>query len=146
MPPAPSRAPWAACPSPTFIRSKSSQVLSEAAFSRRTSGERCRSVSWASFAEAEGDADLDYNLVYRWDWDAADESDPEDADTLKIYFMGQRKALCRSVDVTVTRADEEAVRAYLFPRWKKLQDLWAPLSEGRNGGSLGIPSRLDIPS
>ena len=86
--------------------------------------------SWASFAEAEGDADLDYNLVYRWDWDAADESDPEDADTLKIYFMGQRKALCRSVDVGVTKADEEAVRAYLMPRWKRLQELWAPLSGG----------------
>ena len=84
--------------------------------------------SWADFVEEEGDSDLDYNLVYRWDWRLPDADDEEPCEVLKIYFMGQRKALCRSVEVAVTKADEEAVRAYLLPRWEKLRELWAPLS------------------
>ena len=74
------------------------------------------------------DPDLDYNLVYRWDWRLPDADDEEPCEVLKIYFMGQRKALCRSVEVAVTKADEESVRAYLLPRWEKLRELWAPLS------------------
>lgn len=81
--------------------------------------------SWASFVEAEGGADIDLNLIYRWDWNLCEE-DEEDA--LSIYFIGQRKALCRSVLVSVKKTDEEAVRAYLRPRWERLRELWEPLA------------------
>jgi hypothetical protein len=87
--------------------------------------------SWTAFAEAEGDGDLDLNLVYRWDWSEEDDGEgetPSGRDELKIFFILQRKAICRSVAISVTKADEEVVRAYLLPRWAKIQELWAPVS------------------
>lgn len=79
--------------------------------------------SWELFLEAEGKSDLDYNLVFRWDWDRK-------AKTLTIYYMGQRKGLFRSVTVRAMHADEEpAVRAWLTTRWEHMKKLWAPLSD-----------------
>jgi hypothetical protein len=88
--------------------------------------------SWTEFLEDEGDSDLDLNLVYRWDWTLEEVEEGEersDRDELKIFFILQRKAICRSVAISVTKADEEAVRAYLLPRWAKIQELWAPMSK-----------------
>jgi hypothetical protein len=91
-----------------------------------------------AFIAAEGDSDLDYNLVYRWDWDETSDED-EDVSTytgddyyrhatLKVFFIGQRKARARSVSVQVCRADEPGVRAWLQPRLNHLAALWAPMS------------------
>lgn len=78
--------------------------------------------SWESFLADEGDADLDYNLVFRWDWDKTEK-------TLKLFFMGQRKGLFRTAIIRGMHPDEEAsVRQYLETRWKHLSDLWAPIS------------------
>ena len=88
--------------------------------------------SWTAFAESEGSEDMDLNLVYRWDWseeEAEEDGTPSGRDELTIFFMLQRKAICRSVAVSVTKEDEEAVRAYLLPRWERLQELWAPMSK-----------------
>ena len=95
--------------------------------------------SWADFMAEEGDADPDLNLVFRWDWHGPmdDETweygppgdDPYYRDCkLKLFYMGQRKAASRSVTVDVCAADEEAVRAWLQPRWELMRKLWAPLS------------------
>src|SRR4051794_6539869 len=68
--------------------------------------------SWAEFVEAEGDSDLDMNLVYRWDWKVPDPDDydldeePLPPETLDLFYVGQRKALHRSVSVEVRREDE----------------------------------------
>lgn len=78
---------------------------------------------WLSFLAAEGDADIDMNLVYRWDWD----KDGATLGTLKLFFIGQRKAIARSVAVTVTDEEEPAVRAWLEPRLRRLMELWAPM-------------------
>jgi hypothetical protein len=100
-------------------------------------------ASWAEFMESEGDADMDYNLVYRWDWkpieyieddspagQAAYHAKYDDnyrAYTLSVYWMGQRKALARSTDVSVCRSDEPAVREWLMARAEHLRRVWEPL-------------------
>jgi len=92
----------------------------------------------ADFLAEEGDADLDWNLVFRWDW----KEDPDEEagisayngddnyrnGKLLLFIMNQRKGLYRWVEVSVCRADEPAVIEYLRPRWEHLQKLWAPLS------------------
>ena len=93
--------------------------------------------SWSDFIEEEGDGDLDMNLIYRWDWSTPDPDDYDpagepdypmpDHDTLKLFYIGQRKALARSVFVTVHDDDEDAVMAWLQVRADHLRLVWAPL-------------------
>ena len=102
-------------------------------------------VTWTDFMDEEADSDFDMNLVFRVDWfEGGEEDDPEDRhefspllykgdDTerngiLKLFIMGQRKGLYRWVVIKVCRADEDAVRAYLTPRWEHLKRIWEPLS------------------
>lgn len=93
--------------------------------------------SLADFLAEEGDADLDWNLVFRWDWKEEDDDDGGSSyngdpnyrnGKLLLFIMNQRKGLYRWVSVEVCRADEPAVIEYLRPRWEHLQKLWAPLS------------------
>lgn len=92
--------------------------------------------SFDAFLEAEGDVNIDYNLLYRWDWHRRDiDPEYEDAgdkrDEILFFFIGQRKAIARSVSVRVEPADRDRVeplmREYLEPRLKRLLELWAPL-------------------
>ena len=91
--------------------------------------------SWGEFEESEGSSDLDMNLVYRWDWKAPDPDDytgEEDDvmpnhDTLEVFYIGQRKALARSVAVAVKDEDEPAVREWLTIRAEHLRKVWEPL-------------------
>jgi hypothetical protein len=100
--------------------------------------------TWADFFVSEGNADMDMNLVYRWDWLPEKDDDGEPltdsesrsgkdpyyrGERLLLFFMGQRKAAPRSAEVQVCRADEPDVRAWLTKRWEHMQQLWAPLSE-----------------
>lgn len=91
--------------------------------------------SWGDFASAEGNADLDLNLVFRWDWEVRGDSDskrdphPDDnyrADKLLLFYMGQRKGLYRYAVIEVCRADEPAVKAWLAVRWEHMKKLWGP--------------------
>lgn len=92
--------------------------------------------SWAEFIEAEGDADFDMNLVFRWDWNEGEDHDLQafNGDVnyrngiLMIRWMGQRKGLYRWSTIEVCRADEAAVRLFLQPRWKHMKLLWEGIS------------------
>lgn len=92
--------------------------------------------TWPRFAADSADEDLDLNLVYRWDWKEGedDEAGAFNGDEnyrngrLLIFYIGQRKALARSVEIEVCRADEPAVIEWLRPRFAKLMDIWEPLS------------------
>src|SRR4051812_18834833 len=67
--------------------------------------------TWQAFAEAEAGSDLDYNLVFRWDWREGDDwgagvytgDDYYRNGKLLIFFMGQRKGLFRWAEVQVCR-------------------------------------------
>lgn len=90
-------------------------------------------ASWAEFIEEQGGSDLDMNLVYRWDWQVPDPDDYEipgetmRAETLDLFYVGQRKALHRSVSVEVQREDEPAIREWLTVRAEHMRRVWEPL-------------------
>ena len=104
--------------------------------------------SWPDFIAAEGDSDLDYNLIFRWGWLEEDEDGtPTYAGDgnyrngrLLIFFMGQRKGLYRYAEVDICRADEPSVRAFLEPRLAHLLRLWAPLAAPPEDGSQTPPA------
>lgn len=88
--------------------------------------------SWADFIEDQGDLDLDMNLVYRWDWQVPNPDDYEadeelPPETLDLFYVGQRKAIHRSVSVEVRREDEPAIREWLTVRAEHMRRVWEPL-------------------
>lgn len=94
--------------------------------------------SWAEYAAEMGDSDLDYNLLFRWDWreggDNEDGSSEFNGDVnyrngrLYLFVMHQRKGYKSTGVVEVCRADEPAVIEFLRPRLAYLMNLWAPLT------------------
>jgi hypothetical protein len=93
--------------------------------------------SLAGFLAEEGESDMDYNLVFRWDWREEDMEtgqcsyngdDSYRNGKLLLFIMNQRKGLYRWVVVSVCRADEPAVIKYLQPRLRHLMKLWQPLA------------------
>jgi hypothetical protein len=93
--------------------------------------------SFAEFMEDSGDSDMDYNLLFRWDWLEHDDSGSNNFNgdnyyrngRLKLFWMGQRKGLYRYSVVEVCRADEPAVIEFLSPRLAHLMSLWSPLTD-----------------
>lgn len=93
--------------------------------------------SLAEFLAAEAGGDLDYNLVFRWDWKEGDDwgYGPYTGDDnyrnggLEVFFMSQRKGIFRYATVEVCRADEPQVIEFLRPRLAHLMALWEPLTE-----------------
>lgn len=91
--------------------------------------------SWEQFVEGETyyDADLDMNLLYRWDWREAEldwideEEDPYTGDTLYLYYILPRRGILAVVTIKVERSDEDKVREWLQVRAQYMADLWAPL-------------------
>ena len=89
--------------------------------------------SWADFLAEYGDADFDYNLLFRFDW-KEEEDRPHKGDDnyrngrLEIFWMGQRKGLYNFSIIEVCRADEPAVIEFLKPRWEHMKRLWEPLA------------------
>jgi hypothetical protein len=91
---------------------------------------------WQDFYDAWGDSDPDYNLVFRWDWNVYPDMDDECEETgepprhvLNLFFMLQRKAFNKSVEVAVTPEDEPAVRQWLQERSRTIVAIRQPLIE-----------------
>jgi hypothetical protein len=95
-----------------------------------------RFKSFADFLSEWGDADFDYNLLFRWDWHEGEDHDlpPYNGDDnyrnglLLIFWMGQRKGLYQWSEIEVCRADEPEVIKFLQPRFEHLMKLWEPLT------------------
>lgn len=104
-------------------------------FARESVGIEYR--SFADFLAEEGDLDMDYNLLFRWDWTVENDDGESNSNgdiyhrngKLKLFWMGQRKGLYRYSLVDVCRADEPAVIEFLRPRMLHLFSLWEPLNE-----------------
>lgn len=83
--------------------------------------------SWNDFVEAWGNADMDMNLLFRWDWRKADPKEQRwgnPKDQLLLFWMGQRKGRYMWSTVDITDADEAAVISFLRPRWEHMKALW----------------------
>jgi hypothetical protein len=88
--------------------------------------------SFDDFLGEWGDADMDYNLLFRWDWREAEyyrESNDEDVrthDILEIFWMLQRKGAYTFCEIKVTKDEEQKVINFLRPRWEYMARLWRP--------------------
>ncbi len=86
--------------------------------------------SWADFLEEFGDADMDYNLVFRWDWHDSNNQDHElEQDELQIFILQQRKGRFTSAFISVDKSDEPQVIEWLKPRYAHLMKLWQPFGK-----------------
>lgn len=85
-------------------------------------GEHERIGSWAEFVKEYGDLDEDLNYIWRWDYS-------EDRSSVMFFFMLQRKARCRSVEVAVSPDDETAIVEFLRVKWNHVKRLWEPIGE-----------------
>lgn len=86
--------------------------------------------TWSDFLSEFGDSDMDYNLVFRWDWKRADPVEYRKTDELLIFFMGQRKGSYYYARIDgIREEDEPSVREWLQPRFEHLLSLWSPLSD-----------------
>jgi hypothetical protein len=92
--------------------------------------------SFSDFLAEWGDADMDYNLLFRWDWDEGNEDGDDSFNgdhnyrngKLSMFWMGQRKGKYIYSTIEVCRNDEDAVIEFLKPRLQHLMSLWEPLS------------------
>lgn len=92
--------------------------------------------SWAEFMAEFGDSEMDYNLVFRWDWREGAVWDLGDYNgddyyrhaRLIVGIIAQRKGHCYSHTIKVCRADEPAIRAWLEPRFRYLLTMWEPFN------------------
>lgn len=92
-----------------------------------------RHDSWAAYIAEFGleHTDMDYNLVFRWDWKPVAESEDEwseyeDSDTLHLYHMQQRRGNFQVHIVRVNRDDEPEVRKYLSTYAEHMRKIWEP--------------------
>lgn len=85
--------------------------------------------SFDEFLEEWKDSDLDYNLLFRWDWH--DSNNPENeivGDELQIFWLLQRKGHYIFSIIKVTKEDEPKVVEFLKPHWEYMRELWEPLN------------------
>ena len=83
--------------------------------------------SWQQFMSEFANTDMDYNLVFRWDW--KDSSNPDfelKHDEMHIYFMGQRNGRFYTTIISIDKEDEPQVIEWLKPRFEHLVKLWQP--------------------
>lgn len=88
-------------------------------------------ASFADFLEEMGNADLDYNLLFRWDVNAQMDEEGEDVEgkyTLFLYWMHQRKGrFVVNVIHDFKQEDVQSFLEYVQPRFEHLKGLWSPL-------------------
>lgn len=97
--------------------------------------------SWKEFADTMGKSDGELNLLFRWDWQAPHVDGDSDNDfdwqgdenyrdsTLKLFWVMQRKGIFACHEISVCRADEPAIRAWLVERMRHILAFWGPLRE-----------------
>ena len=85
--------------------------------------------SFDEFLESWGEMDLDYNLLFRWDW--KDSQNPgyelSKGDELQLSWMLQRKGHYVFSVVKVKKEDELKVIEFLKPRLEYMKQLWEPM-------------------
>jgi len=83
---------------------------------------------WDDFLYDYADADIDMNLVFRWDIKKKEESDDYE---VEIFIIHQRKGLFTPITISyIGESDTETFVAFMDKHWKKLQQIWTPLSSG----------------
>lgn len=84
--------------------------------------------SWDAFEADAKYEDLDMNLIFRFDWELANDDTGLDHEELRLFYMGQRKGVYRHVIIKIDRKDEPKVKKFLKKRWQHLKKLWTPFN------------------
>ena len=83
--------------------------------------------TWAEFYNEYHDADIDMNLIFRWD---IFKEDGNHHYSMKVYIMGQRKGIFTPIRIDYVHDDNfEQIKSLLQPHFDKLQNLWQPFSQ-----------------
>lgn len=88
--------------------------------------------SWDEFVSGMGKANMDLNLLFRWDWEEPEDR-PADRDDnyrdgeLQLTYFYQRKGFHIRHTVQVCRSDEPAVIDFLRQHAQHLVRLWEPI-------------------
>lgn len=89
--------------------------------------------TWQDFIDEWGNADEDYNLLFRFDcmaesdWWDEDEPLKENEKVCRFSFVLQRKDVICTQTVKIISEDELSVREYLQNKFDYLKQLWMPL-------------------
>jgi hypothetical protein len=88
--------------------------------------------TWKDFYDEFKDADIDMNLVFRWDIEEVPIEDRRELDNttgyrMKVFIMGQRKGLfIPQVISNVSEEDVEEIMSFLTPHMERLKEIWSP--------------------
>lgn len=103
-------------------------------------GVNMRFDSVEDMLEEWGDADEDYNALFRWDWREDEyeyvdvENGDEPGEMVCLYFVLQRKGFLKPVMAPIDKArreeQEEALYDFISKRWEHTKSLWAPFACG----------------
>jgi hypothetical protein len=89
------------------------------------------STTWETmtdFLKEFEDADVDMNLVFRWDVHERDEDHPGRR-YAEVFMVYQRKCIYAPHHIRHINEDEAVrFRAYLEKHWETMKKLWSPLS------------------
>lgn len=81
------------------------------------------------FLDEFEDADIDMNLVFRWDIHAPDEGEKEYHG--EIFIMHQRKGIFAPHRIKlVTENEVDRLVAFLQKHFDRLNEIWSPLRKG----------------
>ena len=81
--------------------------------------------TWEEFYSISKNADIDMNLVYRWDINQGNDGKYG----MFLVIIGQRKGLYRPVIInSILEEDVEQIKEFLKPHFEKLMSIWKPLS------------------
>lgn len=83
--------------------------------------------TFEEFLNEFGDADVDMNLVFRWDLKLKDDS-IDNGYYMEIFQMKQRKGIFTPIEVmNFTENDIDSFIKYITPHIEKLKNIWKPL-------------------
>lgn len=82
--------------------------------------------TWADFYEEYIDADIDMNLIFRWDIKKREETNRR---YMEVFMIHQRKGIFapHHIDL-VDEQDFDSIKELLNKHYAKLQKIWHPIS------------------
>ncbi len=82
--------------------------------------------NWDSFYNEFKDADIDMNLVFRWDIYKKDE---EKGYYMQVTIIAQRKGIYMPIHIdSVEDKHVEQIKEFMKPHFEKLVSIWNPLN------------------
>ena len=85
--------------------------------------------NWENFHDEYKNADVDMNLVFRWDLKEKinEDGDKIEGYCMEVFMIHQRKGIfAPHIIENVNESDLENIKSYLQPHFDKLKSIWTP--------------------